>query len=85
MKSAPHSHSAPESGAEEHHAQHCHSDAASCSDVPLTTLTGIALLAAWLGIAASSGVGGHVMERASAMVGRALSVESPPPRAVAIL
>lgn len=39
------------------HSQHCHGNAASCSDVPLTALSGLALLAQHLAAPAHDGQG----------------------------
>jgi len=68
----------PDAGAQ--HAQHCHGSAASCSDVPLTTVGGLAFLAAALAVA-----GSHYVRRPDAaplarLLGWNSRVPSPPPK-----
>jgi hypothetical protein len=69
-----------DSDAAAHHAQHCHGSAASCSDVPLTTIGGLAFLAAALAVA-----GSHYVRRPDAaplarLLGWNSRVPSPPPK-----
>ncbi len=84
---APHPHTTTTTAAEQGaaHEQHCHGNAASCSDAPLTSLTGLALLAAWLAMPSGTGFVRRTAVASGVMVGRALSVECRPPRALAVL
>ena len=69
--------SAPAEG----HGRHCHVDAAACSDLPLVSATGLALLAAWLGAGPLAGGRWLRLARAVAVLrGETVAVELRPPR-----
>lgn len=65
------------------HGRHCHADAATCSDAPLVSATGIAVLAAWLGAGLTSG--GRWLRLAGAASvprGKTVALELRPPRSL---
>lgn len=64
----------------EAHERHCHGNLAGCSDVPLTTVGGLAALAAWLAVPGLRFVVRPQGEDERVPEGRAMPVEVPPPR-----
>ena len=62
------------------HGRHCHGKAATCSDMPLTAIGGLALLAAWIGFAATSRRSFSASATWRRLAGIALDVTAPPPR-----
>jgi hypothetical protein len=68
-------------GSEESHERHCHGNLDTCSDIPLTTVGGLALLAGWL--IAALVIDWRRGARLTAILplsGRAIAVTPPPPR-----
>ena len=61
------------------HSRHCHGNAASCSDVPLTTIGGLALLAAWL-LGKPAELWRRLSPSEQCPVGHVSDVSVPPPR-----
>jgi hypothetical protein len=67
-------------GESEQHARHCHGDAATCSEVPLTAISGMAALTAFLAFAGPALVLAGLPAAAIAPAGWMTGVATPPPR-----
>jgi hypothetical protein len=64
------------------HAQHCHGQAATCTDLPLTAGSGLAQLSGWLTAAlmvVCAGLG-RPLDEDRRLAGRSPAVPTPPPR-----
>lgn len=65
---------------QDHHSRHCHGDAATCSDLPLTTVFGLAALAAWLAFGLNGPVRAVALPPGLRWRSQWLRVPHPPPR-----
>ena len=71
--------------AEERHVQHCHGEAATCTDLPLTATSGLALLAGWLvALFLLDTKRVAICDFARRLEGRTPRVPTPPPRLLAL-
>ncbi len=72
---------APDDGQDaSQHTQHCHESAATCSDVPLGSASGLAFLAEWLAFGLFGAVFVVRLSALAVLAGRRTGVETPPPR-----
>ncbi len=62
------------------HQRHCHESAATCSDVPLSSLSGLAFLAGWLDASIAGLLSLASFAALAVLLGRAVAVDTPPPR-----
>ncbi len=62
------------------HQRHCHESAATCSDVPLSSLSGLAFLAEWLDASIAGLLSLASVAALAVLFGRAVAVDTPPPR-----
>jgi hypothetical protein len=66
------------------HARHCHGDAATCTDLPLTSTGGIAALQGWLTLPLVFDAGVRIAGAATHRGDPATDVLTPPPRQTSI-
>lgn len=76
---ASHSHGEDEAASAAAHARHCHGDAATCTDLPLTSIGGLAALENWLGLPPRF-VAARVPASSERPPDDRAEVTSPPPR-----